>query len=285
MILLQTKSGDQASNQFIRWLKTSCIRINCDQTILEKVTWDSKRDNVSFKVEDVTKPISLKDISFYFRRGGKLSFKIENSVFDGEFKAQEEFLKHNLNKKTNLLGRHLSTNKLLNLLIASKIGFIIPDTFLSISPKFYINYFKKKNYYYFSSGTVKYDYNNNNHELIHSLIQKEIDKKFEVRTLAFKNKTFSMAIFSQQNTKTKLDYRNYPKIPNRYIPFKLPDNIENKLFKFMYLTGLDFGSFDFIVNLNSDFVFLEVNPVGQFDWLNRRCNYYIYKAIIESYIK
>ena len=40
-----------------------------------------------------------------------------------------------------------------------------------------------------------------------SLIQEEIEKVYEVRVFYLKGKCYAMAIFSQKNEKTQLDYR------------------------------------------------------------------------------
>ena len=89
-----------------------------------------------------------------------------------------------------------------------------------------------------------------------------------------------MAIFSQQKESTSIDFRNYDvKNPNRYVPFSIPKSIESKLKLFMKKLDLKTGSIDLIVTPNDEYVFLEVNPVGQFDFVSVNCNYYIEKEI------
>jgi glutathione synthase/RimK-type ligase-like ATP-grasp enzyme len=89
-----------------------------------------------------------------------------------------------------------------------------------------------------------------------------------------------MAIFSQLDSLTELDYRNYNlEKPNRTVPFSLPENIELKLELLMKGLKLDTGSIDLILNREGDYVFLEVNPTGQFGWLSKSCNYYIEREI------
>ena len=89
-----------------------------------------------------------------------------------------------------------------------------------------------------------------------------------------------MAIFSQSDEKTKTDYRNYNRVkPNRNVPYKLPQDVEDKICLFMDASGLDTGSIDIIKSTDGRYVFLEVNPCGQFDWLSGNCNYYIEQKI------
>jgi len=56
-------------------------------------------------------------------------------------------------------------------------------------------------------------------------------------------------------------------------PIELPDKIQKKLFLFMMKSNLLFGCFDFIINKSGNWVFLEVNPTGQFLWIEESCPY------------
>ena len=59
----------------------------------------------------------------------------------------------------------------------------------------------------------------------------------------------------------------------------LLEELKDKLTEFMEVSNLDTGSIDLIVTPNNEYIFLEVNPVGQFEWLSTNCNYYIEKHI------
>ncbi|NLR82475.1 grasp-with-spasm system ATP-grasp peptide maturase [Chitinophaga eiseniae] len=112
------------------------------------------------------------------------------------------------------------------------------------------------------------------------LAQKYIDKVLEVRVFYIKGDCYAMAIFSQDSEKTKIDYRNYDhEQANRIVPFKLPTIVKQRILKLMRALDLDTGSLDLIYTTHNEFVFLEVNPCGQFDWLSYNCNYYIERRI------
>jgi glutathione synthase/RimK-type ligase-like ATP-grasp enzyme len=112
-----------------------------------------------------------------------------------------------------------------------------------------------------------------------TLFQECIEKEFEIRSYYMKGAIYSMAIFSQSNEKTKIDFRNYDRDkPNRNVPYKLPQEIEEKICRFMEHMHYDTGSLDFIYHAGT-YTFLEVNTVGQFGWLSQHCNYYIEKEI------
>ncbi|QDW24735.1 grasp-with-spasm system ATP-grasp peptide maturase [Pedobacter sp. KBS0701] len=113
-----------------------------------------------------------------------------------------------------------------------------------------------------------------------SLLQKKILKIADIRSVYFRGEFYSMAIFSQGNSKTDTDFRNYDTVtPNRNTPFKLPSDIEQKLSRLCKYLGQDFCSIDILMDSNYDFYFLEINPVGQFGMVSMPCNYYIEKKI------
>jgi glutathione synthase/RimK-type ligase-like ATP-grasp enzyme len=89
-----------------------------------------------------------------------------------------------------------------------------------------------------------------------------------------------MSIFSQNDEQTKVDFRDYNiERPNRTVPYKLPKDIEDKLSLFMSRMELDTGSIDIIVTPDMEYVFLEVNPVGQYGMTSLPCNYYLDEKI------
>lgn len=113
-----------------------------------------------------------------------------------------------------------------------------------------------------------------------SLIQENVEKKFEIRTFYLYGSFYSMAIFSQQNEKTKSDFRNYDsENPNRTVPYKLPLSIEKKLNKLMKFYEFNTGSIDLIYDMEGNYVFLEINPDGQFGMVSYPCNYYLEKKV------
>jgi ATP-GRASP peptide maturase of grasp-with-spasm system len=118
-----------------------------------------------------------------------------------------------------------------------------------------------------------------------SLFQRYIEKEFEIRSFYFNGEIYSMAMFSQDNQKTLVDFRNYDTDKQtRRIPFKLPLDIEEKIKMFMQKLDLNTGSLDIILGKDDNFYFLEVNPVGQFGMVSEPCNYNLEKKIAEFLI-
>ncbi|WP_134091888.1 grasp-with-spasm system ATP-grasp peptide maturase [Olivibacter sp. XZL3] len=115
-----------------------------------------------------------------------------------------------------------------------------------------------------------------------SLFQQEIEKEFEIRSFYLNGKFHSMAIFSQGDEQTKTDFRHYNfRMPNRQVPYKLPSQIEQKLDLLMKSVNLDTGSIDLIKTPQNEYIFLEVNPVGQFGMVSAPCNFNLEKKVAE----
>jgi ATP-GRASP peptide maturase of grasp-with-spasm system len=113
-----------------------------------------------------------------------------------------------------------------------------------------------------------------------SLFQGEIEKEYEVRSFFLNDDIYSMAIFSQSDNQTKIDFRRYNLAkPNRNVPYKLPEEMEVMIRKFMTTIEYQTGSFDFIKGKDGKYYFLEINPIGQFGMVSSPCNYDIERKI------
>lgn len=116
-----------------------------------------------------------------------------------------------------------------------------------------------------------------------ALYQQYVDKEIELRIFFLYGDCYAMAIFSQNDEQTKIDFRNYNiDRPNRCIPYSLPEDIRRSIINFMEAVDMNCGSIDMIVTPQGDYVFLEVNPIGQYQWLERNCNYPISKNIAKK---
>lgn len=115
-----------------------------------------------------------------------------------------------------------------------------------------------------------------------SLVQQYIDKEFEIRTFYLDDECFSMAIFSQENDKTKVDFRHYDNaMPNRNEPICLPREVEERLRRFASAIGSNCGSFDLIQDRAGQIYFVEFNPLGQFGMVSHPCGYMLEKRIAQ----
>lgn len=107
-----------------------------------------------------------------------------------------------------------------------------------------------------------------------SVAMELIEKKIEIRSFFLDEQFYSSAIFSQSSTQTQVDFRKYNKLkPNRVEPYILPDVVADKLRRMYRELGLNCASADIIVDKDNEYVFLEINPVGQYHMVSDPCNY------------
>lgn len=104
-----------------------------------------------------------------------------------------------------------------------------------------------------------------------SLISECVEKAYEIRSFYLAGDFYSMSIFSQSDELTKIDFRKYAN--NRNEPFELPAIIKNKTRKLFQMIGINTGSIDYMVTNTGDYVFLEINPVGQYGMTDYPCNF------------
>lgn len=144
-----------------------------------------------------------------------------------------------------------------------------------------------KNHFY--SYTESYNINDfpvekNKIQIFPSLIMEQIEKQIEIRSFYLDGNFYSMAIFSQKNQQTEVDFRKYDsEKPNKCEPFQLPKSVEEKLEKIYKALNLSSGSADLILDKNGEYVFLEINPVGQYHMTGEPCNYDL-DGIIANYL-
>lgn len=112
--------------------------------------------------------------------------------------------------------------------------------------------------------------------------QRYIPKKIELRITVVGERFFSCAIHSQESERTKHDWRNYDFEKVRHEPYELPKEIEAKLRELMRFWRLSFGALDMIVTPSGEYVFLEINPGGQWGWIEDLAGLPISRAIAET---
>lgn len=100
-----------------------------------------------------------------------------------------------------------------------------------------------------------------------SLFQEYIEKQYELRITIFGDRVFCCRIDSQSVEGAQTDWRRVDpsRVPHHIVP--LDEGIEAALKQMMKQYGLRYGAFDMIVTPDGDHVFLELNPNGQWLWI------------------
>lgn len=298
MILIISQNQETTTTEVIKWLikmKKSFIRVHEDEvfnirTKDKRIYLESHRN--CFFIDDIT--------SVWYRRGGlqfnRLQYK-NNSInlnMDEYQHWLEDYVRKRIDSKKSINKESTSDlNKLWVLEQAQNAGLDVPQYFLADNTddvKLGKTIMKTigenpriENIIKDSSGMMYTSIvqERETTTFFTTFFQEKIEKDFEIRSFYLNGKTWSTAIFSQNDEQTKVDFRKYNiKKPNRNVPYQLPKDIEEKMHLLMVSLDLSCGSLDFIKSGNKHY-FLEVNAVGQFLGFSVKCNYSLEKEIAE----
>lgn len=297
MILIISENNEGTTNEIIRWLiflNKKFIRVHEDEI------FEIKTRGKRIYIESLRNCFFIDEITSVWYRRGSLQFlrkRYENEAVNIHMNEHQHWLenyvknylenKNNINKESNY-----HVNKLTVLDVAREIGFDIPDYFLAENTED-VEIDKTIIKTISGNGILKFEDSfgsmytsivekKEKKDFFITFFQQKIDKDFEIRSFFLNGKIWSMAIFSQNDGQTKVDYRKYnKKKPNRNVRYNLPEDIEDKIIKLMNRLDLTSGSLDFIKS-SDKFYFLEVNAVGQFGNVSTLCNYGLDHEIAKS---
>lgn len=101
------------------------------------------------------------------------------------------------------------------------------------------------------------------------VLQKYVDKSYEVRYTVVGDSHFVCKIDSQKSDRTKYDWRRYDIPHTPHVQITAPETVRAQVTEMLSRLGLEFGAFDFIVTPENQWVFLEVNCMGQWLWIEQ----------------
>lgn len=185
-----------------------------------------------FEGKVLTKPYIL-------RKTENKTFQMLYATHEG-FNFPQSYIGNNADIATKCIKRHKSIIKPLT------TGKIIQNRGLEIYQTSYINEL------------------NEDIQLTPIYVQDYEEKNYEVRITCVDGSIFAVRIDSED----KLDWRrNYAGL--KYSVIECPQAVQLSCLKLLKDFGLKFGAFDFIVNKRNEWIFLEVNPNGQWLWLEQ----------------
>lgn len=101
--------------------------------------------------------------------------------------------------------------------------------------------------------------------------QEQVPKALELRTTIIGNRIFTASIDSQRSEKSRIDWRRDGiGLIDEWEAYQLPAEVEDKVRKLTQFFGLNYGAADFILTPDGRHVFLEINPAGEFFWLEKK---------------
>ncbi|WP_420571013.1 grasp-with-spasm system ATP-grasp peptide maturase [Kordia sp.] len=321
MILILCESKDLSVSEVIDWISFlgyNYKRVNTDHLIDGNYTLKLTNDQVSYQSNSITDDVSM----IWYRGGSEVSSykypvleKInaaKSRVIYNSMKMEKKMLKKSL--YDNVLEKEWlsnplqidKSNKISTLRLAKECGVDIPSSLITNSKQELLDFLNEHKELIVKPIYEAYDFNLHKEEIymeytssislpfiqkleatfFPSLFQERLQKEFEIRSFYLDGDFYSMAIFSQNDSQTEVDFRRYNnEKPNRSVPFKLPENIEKKINKLMRTMELKTGSIDIVKTKDGRYVFLEVNPIGQFGMVSGICNYNLEKIIATYLIK
>jgi glutathione synthase/RimK-type ligase-like ATP-grasp enzyme len=201
-----------------------------------------------------------------------------------------------------LAAQRVAHRKLLQLSVAVQVGFSIPQTLVTNDPQEAVGFFGARPSEYCTKAvelgalndhssvgtyTRRLEARHTQSEFTDSirvfptLFQKYVPKLFEIRTTVIGDQFFSAEIHNQDNPGRAVDWRRYDAGPVTMKVHELPEPIKDKCLAVLHRLGLVFGCFDFIVTPGGDYVFLEVNPMGQFGFVQQETGLPIFEAFAD----
>jgi glutathione synthase/RimK-type ligase-like ATP-grasp enzyme len=100
-----------------------------------------------------------------------------------------------------------------------------------------------------------------------AILQTYVPKKTELRITVVGDKIFPCSINAQNSELGKVDWRYYDMDNTLHEAYTLPTDVEQKCFALVKELGLNFGCIDMVVTPDDEHVFLEINPNGQWLWI------------------
>ena len=101
------------------------------------------------------------------------------------------------------------------------------------------------------------------------IFQQRIHKQFDVRTTIIGHHVFSAAIISGDTPYSQLDWRRDRTGNLRYEIYELPCKVEQACRQLLDELGLSYGALDLVVDQDGEHWFLEINPGGQFGFIEQ----------------
>jgi len=189
-------------------------------------------------------------------------------------------------------------NKLFQLKIARQLGFNIPATLIT-NDKNKLRWFfseNKKNVIVKpiaqtrvkSADTPSFIFTNkltpslieriDDFDLTPCIFQENIDKDYELRITVVGDRVFPAAVYSQDHHETLTDWRR-KKLS--FLKIEIPESVHDLCIELVKKLDLKFGAIDLIKTKAGDYIFLEINPNGQWVWIENETQQAISTAIID----
>ena len=112
------------------------------------------------------------------------------------------------------------------------------------------------------------------------IYQRHLEKRCDVRVTIVGDSLYAAAIHSQDVDSAKVDWRR-SEVDLAHDVHVLPDEIAAACLRLLKALNLHFGAIDLVLTPEGRYYFLEINPNGQWLWLEDRLGFPISERIVE----
>ncbi|MGB0525669.1 MAG: MvdC family ATP-grasp ribosomal peptide maturase [Flammeovirgaceae bacterium] len=314
-VLLLTHSGDYFTIDRVQDALTNLglhpIRVNTDLFPQElKLIVSIDEHGLKATLETASEVVSLDDVAAVWLRRiwhPKIDEDIEEVFREICIKESQTVIKDLLNLLDHafwfdrLATVQQGNNKMLQLKLAVQSGLKIPTTRITNDTETAISFYHNQSsiitkmnaqtsYGMGRSSMSMHTYRVEEEHLeeLDSLqycpmvFQQEIAKAQELRVIYVAGKFFVGAIDASGSEEGQVDWRMVKIGETRWKKAHLPIHIQQQLTLFMNKLNLQFGAIDLIQTPDQEYIFLEVNPVGEWGMLENELDLPISKAIAQA---
>ncbi|MCC5577455.1 ATP-dependent carboxylate-amine ligase [Microtetraspora sp. AC03309] len=191
--------------------------------------------------------------------------------------------------------------KLLQMPLAARLGFETPATLVTTDPDEFLAFSNRfdgqiitKPYAFApamlgGAGAVRYTERTAPIDLGYAdalrfcpvIAQELIAKRVEVRVTVVGGRVFAAEIHSQNSNRSRTDWRSYDLRRTPHLSHRLPADVERRCLALVSELGLNYGAIDLIVTPEDRYVFLEINPAGQYLWIEQLTGLPISEALCD----
>ena len=177
--------------------------------------------------------------------------------------------------------------KIPQLTLAAKLGFNLPVTLITNDPSEFLDFYRRHRGQVITKAAsaraeswlgpmgTSYARLVRPRDLVHFydvqlcplIVQVYVQKALEVRVTVVGSDVFAAEIHSQATRRTRVDWRRYDRTNTPHYVHELPPDIAQLCLDLVRAMGLVYGAIDLILTPEGHYVFIEINPNGEYKWI------------------
>ncbi|HLL21045.1 MAG TPA: hypothetical protein VK427_02890, partial [Kofleriaceae bacterium] len=192
-------------------------------------------------------------------------------------------------------------HKTFQLKVAGELGFELPPTLTTNHPSDLIEFYRQHDGRIISKqaakalqlalgdSLIRYTELVTTRDIAHAraisycpmTFQSYVPKRVELRITVVGRRVFAAEIHSQATNHTRIDWRRYDQGRTPHCRHDLPSDIEYRCVRLVERLGLRYGAIDMVLTPDGRYVFIEINPNGQYLWIEDETGLPISDAICD----